>query len=148
MAYLVRQELCDVRMLRHSSSLANYVVDPFGKQLLQMSVVCGYGNSHRMRQRVVGDESPLTPQGLCELSLPLEHEGFDWGQAQFGVVQFVGGCVSYVEKSFDASVVKPFNGVCVFGGSGLAAIQQRRHDARMEDAKFDGILLFSAEQLG
>ena len=83
MAYLVRQELCDVRMLRYNSSLANYVVDPLGKQLLQMSVVCDYGNSHRVRPRVVGDESPLTPQGLCELSLPLEQEGFDWGQAQF-----------------------------------------------------------------
>ena len=84
-----------------------------------MSVVCGYGNSHRVRPRVVVDESPLTPQGLCELSLPLEHQGFDWGQAQFGVVQFVGGCVSYVEKSFDASVVKPsicgaFTSACSF----------------------------------
>ena len=127
MAYLVRQELCDVRMLRHSSSLANYVVDPLGKQLLQMSVVCDYGNSHRVRPRVVGDESPLTPQGLCELSLPLEHEGFDWGQAQFGVVQFIGGCVSYVEEIF----------VYVFGGPRLAAIQQGRHDARMEDVKFN-----------
>ena len=78
-----------------------------------MSVVCGYGNSHRVRQRVVGNESPLTPQGLCELSLPLEHEGFDWGQAQFGVVQFVGGHVSDVEKSFAACVVKPFNGGCL-----------------------------------
>ena len=137
MAYLVRQELCNVRMFRHSSSLANYVVDPLGKQLLQMSVVCGYGNSHRVRPRVVGDESPLTPQGLCKLSLPLEHEGFDWGQTQFGVVQFVGGCVSYVEKSLDASVVKPFNGVCVFGRPGLAEKQRGGHDARMEDAQFD-----------
>ena len=79
-----------------------------------MFVVCNNGNFHRVRPRVVGDESPLTPQELCQLSLPLEHEGFDWGQAQFGVVQFVGGCVSYVEKSFDASVVKPFNGVCLW----------------------------------
>ena len=65
----------------------------------------------RVRPRVVVDESPLTPQGLHELSLPLEHEG--WGQAQFGVVQFVGGHVSDVEKSFAACVVKPFNGECL-----------------------------------
>ena len=90
----------------------------------------------RVRPRVVVDESALTPQGLSELSL-LEHEGFDWVQAQFGVVRFVAGCVSYVEKSFDASVVKPFNGACVSGGPGLAAIQRGRHDACMEDAKFD-----------
>ena len=70
-----------------------------------MFVVCSNGNSHRVRPRVVVEESPLTPQGLHELSLPLEHEGFDWGQAQFGVVQFVAGYVSYVEKSFGASVL-------------------------------------------
>ena len=53
------------------------------------------------------------------------------------LVDVVGDCVSYVEKSFDASVVKPFNGACVFGGPGLAEKQRGRHDARMEDAQFD-----------